>query len=603
MCGIAGIISLKTNNIDFKNKGKIVQKMMDQMRHRGPDETGINENDQYSVGTVRLKIVGGNQGRQPLSSEKKCLVFNGEIYNYKELAREYLSSNININSDTNILFQFLNKYGLKKLDCLNGMFSFCYVDKDYIYLVRDRFGKKPLYYTIKNGCLLFASEIKAFIGLIDFELKLPKFYSYLETTTEGKTIFKNIFEVKSSTYIKINRKNLNMSTHQYYSIFDIKVEKGSEKYLKEKLRWLVKDSIKIRTNTYLPYGVFISGGIDSSIIALLTKPQFLLTYLPQTNLIGHEESYADLVASQLPKSTYLKISPSKENVLEQLIQTVFFNGGPTTTIAAYAQYRLSEALSCRNIRLSFSGLGTDEFFNGYVRHAVSLIPKQYFDSAVFRGYETLINKVEIFQNSTPDTYANLLNRSSEIDIEFIDLITSVFSKTNSYPSAISICDALFTLPPLLHTDDHLNMAFGIESRAPFLDYRLVNFALGLPDDMKIKINSKGKVYLKYLLRETFKDILPKQIYLREDKIGFSSNINDLLRNNYSFLVHNSKAILDKNLPELKLVKSNLNSFQPYVRWEYQIVQIAITYLLYCRKYSPKEVKLILSKGDLYDRNN
>ncbi|MCL4418349.1 MAG: asparagine synthase-related protein, partial [Actinobacteria bacterium] len=139
---------------------------------------------------------------------------------------------------------------------------------------------------------------------------------------------------------------------------------------------------------------------------------------------------------------------------------------------------------------------------------------------------------------------------------------------------------------------------GIESRAPFLDYRLVNFALGLPANMKTKIDKKGKVYLKYLLRETFKDILPREIYSRKDKIGFSSNANDLLRNDFSFLVSNSKSILEKYLPEIDLIKNQDDSFQPYARWEYQVVQIAITYLLYCRKYSPKDVELILSKGAL-----
>lgn len=278
---------------------------------------------------------------------------------------------------------------------------------------------------------------------------------------------------------------------------------------------------------------------------------------------------------------------------------MYSNGGPTTTLAAYSQYHLSQALGSRNIRLAFSGLGTDEFFNGYIRHAISLIPKKYFQDPAFARYKELINQANSSKiNSKPNIYASILNRSSHTGNEFIHLIKTIFNKTNTYSSAISICDTFFTLPPLLHTDDHLNMAFGIESRAPFLDYRLVNFALGLPDGMKIKTDAQGKVYLKYLLKEAFKDILPRDIYFRKDKIGFSSNVNDLLRNDFNFLVSNSKKILDKNFPELMFTENNLEFFHPYVRWEYQIVQMGITYLLYCRKYSQKGVELILSKGDL-----
>lgn len=596
MCGISGVIDLKSHTTEPKIYDWLVQKMLDKMRHRGPDEVKIVSGNGYSLGTARLKILGDEHGQQPFQNKNSALAFNGEIYNYRDLAKNYLGNITNTHSDSNILFQFLNKYSFSNIDALNGMFSFCYIDKNYIYLARDRFGKKPLYYTCKNNRLFFASEIKAFIELVDFEIKLPKFYPFLETALMGETIFKDIFEIKPSTYLKINRKNFNITTHQYYSIFDIKGEKGSESYLKEKLRWLIEDSIKIRSDTDLPFGVFISGGVDSSIIALLTKPKFLLTYLPQTNLVNQEEKYADKVASMLPKSEYLKVKPAKENFLEELIQVVYFNGGPTTTLAAHSQYRLSKTLNNKQIRLAFSGLGIDEFFNGYVRHALSLIPKKYFDNIAFQGYEALINRINT--NAPSLTYASLLNRSSRIDKEFINLAVSIFNKTDSTSAAISLCDALFTLPPLLHTDDHLNMAFGIESRAPFLDYRLVNFALGLSEEMKIKIDSKGEIHLKYLLKEAFKDILPKEIYLRNDKIGFSSNINDLLRSKLAYIVDNSRNLLNKYLPKIGLLWNDKIVPHPYIRWEYQVVQLAITYLLYCGKHSQKDVELILNKGAL-----
>ena len=500
MCGIAGVIDLQINkNKSNNNNCELVQKMLNNIHHRGPDESGILNVNGYAVGAVRLTMLGDKQGKQPLKNDKSVLIFNGEIYNYKNIAKDYLGDISGIKSDSYALFKFLNRHSLKKINLLNGMFSFCYIDENDIYLVRDRFGEKPLYYTIKNNRLFFASEIKAFSGIIDLKINLPEFYFYLEIPLVGETIFNDIFEVKPSTYIRINRRNYNISTHQYFSIFDIQTEEGSEGYLKDKLRWLVEDSIKIRIDTSLQYGVFISGGLDSSILALLTKPDVLLTYLPQSKLIDSEEAYADTIAALLPKSRYTKVSSSEGNFLNELIQTVYFNGGPTTTLAALSQYRLSKVLQSKNMRLAFSGLGIDEFFNGYIRHALSLIPQEYFDKKDFFSYKSLVEKINIKHPSSL-IYASLLNRSEKVNRKFIQSISTLFDRINSKSASISICDAFFTLPPLLHTDDHLNMAFGIESRAPFLDYRLVSFALGLPTHMKIKIDSqKSKVYLKYLL--------------------------------------------------------------------------------------------------------
>ena len=594
MCGIAGIITLDENKSVSDNQVQVLREMLNRMKYRGPDQIATIEEEKYALGTARLTIVGSETGKQPVTDNDSSLVFNGEIYNYKELSRDYLSSETNPTSDSYILLKFLQAYGVDKINLLNGMFSFCYVDKDAIYLVRDRFGKKPFYYTIEDGYLLFASELKAFIGIVDFELAIPSLYAQLETTLDGESIFKNIFEVESAGYIKIDRKNNNLLKHKYFTLHNIQQERGSEKYLIEKLRWLVEDAVKIRTDTNLELGSFISGGIDSSILALLAKPHCLLTYLPNSAYINAEEQYADILSSKLPESIYLKVTSRKEDILKHLIDTVYCNGGPTTTLAACSQYALSEALSTKGIRIALSGLGADEFFNGYARHAISLLPEGHYMNPFFKQYKSLVD-LALPQKSIAAKYASLLNRSSEKSHELTTLVDNIFRNVPTFSSALSICDATFTLPPLLHTDDHLNMAFGIESRAPFLDYRIVSFALGLSDDMKVRVNSKGNLYLKYILKEAFKDILPNQIYLRQDKIGFSSNINDFLRGDFKGLVKNSKAVLAEDLPAKELLSHNVG-LNPYLRHEYQLVQLAITYLIYCRKYTQKDVELVLSKG-------
>lgn len=595
MCGISGVIDLKSPTKEQRINDGLVRKMLDKIRHRGPDEMGIVSGNGYSLGTVRLKILGNEQGKQPFQNRESALVFNGEIYNYKDLRKDYLENLPNVDSDSNILFHFLNTYGLEKIDALNGMFGFCYIDKDYIYLVRDRFGKKPLYYIIRNGYLYFASEVKAFLDIITFELKLPSLYRYLESPLDGETVFKDIFEIKAGHFVKINRRTRKIEKKQYYSLFTIQENKETEKQLTERLRWLVEDAVKIRTDTSLPYGVYISGGIDSSIIALLTKPEYILTYLPKSRYIEAEDRYANLIAQRLPNSNYLTVDSPEENFLKQLIQVIYFNGGPTTTLASFSQYILSQTLASYDIRMAFSGLGVDEFFNGYIRHALTLVPKQYLGNPIFNQYKALVT-LSNGKNEKALKYTSLLNRSSSKSDTFTHLVETVFKKSPSISAAVSICDAQFTLPPLLHTDDHLNMAHGVESRAPFMDYRIIQFALSLPDEMKVRMASQNQISLKYLLKKAFKDVLPPEIYDREDKIGFSSNVNDKLRGESSYLVVNATNILNTYAPHLMIFESRLKFFHQYVRWEFQVVQLAITYLLYCRKYAPTDVELIMKRG-------
>lgn len=596
MCGIAGVLSLK-NDLLQEESVSSVKRMLSNIRHRGPDEEGIASDKDYIIGNARLNIVGGNYGKQPVHNLSSILVYNGEIYNYALLAKT--NGITNKGSDTLALSELLSSRSIDILTELNGMFAFCYVTKKSIFLIRDRLGIKPLFYTFLNDSLYFASEMKAFLDIIDFKIHISDTFASLETETDGKTIFENIYQVEPGTYLKIDRDSKKIQKIRYYSL-PRSIKSRAEKSLKEELRYLITDAVQLRIDTKKSLAAYVSGGIDSSIIALLSKPDYLFTYLPNSSLSVDEEKYADLLSAYLPESQLIKIKAKQENFLKNFIHMVFINEGPTTTFASYSQFVLSQEVKKTNVRIALSGIGADEFYNGYIRHAIAILESKFYTDTVFHTYDILLQKsgaLHFVSLPKKEIYMNLLSRSTPLD----EKARSNFLRlTDSYPSllaAISATDSQYTLPPLLHIDDHINMAFHIESRSPFLDYRVVEFGMSLPEHYKIHSNhTTNSVQTKYLLREAFKDILPSKIYNRKEKIGFTSNVADLLRINMKFLVDISINILQSAFPDNRYFYRYNDSLGKFSRWEYQIVQLAITYLLFTKRNSEKDVYRYFKKN-------
>jgi len=601
MCGIAGIINLKPGRVLLRGHTQELFGMLDRIASRGSDFVDSVENNDFKIGADRLVIVGGASGEQPLKSGSFQMVFNGEIYNYKNLNQDLLSEQTVQNSDSQVLFSLVQKFGMEKLNEFNGMFAFCFVNEDRIYLVRDRFGIKPLFYTYYCNSLYFASEIKAFLGIIPLELKINEYYPVLETNVGKDTVFKNVFQVKPGTYLEIKRQTGQVREIQYFDLTSIETKFSKEKDLIEEMRYLVSDAVKIRTLTDLEYGVYASGGLDSSIISILAKPRFLFTYLPGRESIPSEERYADILASSINNGIlYQKIKPDPTRVLSNLISVVYSNDGPTTTLAAESLYLMAKNAKENGLRIVLSGLGADEFFNGYVRHILAYMQNSYFSADIFRGYEPLIIKARSSKKtkSRSEYYANILNHTGRQNKSFNQYVKDVFAKSPNTLSAISLCDSLLTLPPLLQTDDHINMAFSLEARSPFLDYRVVEFGLSLPEIYKINAKT-GQVYTKYLLKKSFKDILPKVIGERKDKIGFLSNINSLFKTDLKGVVENSISILRTAFPNQKYFFDEEAVFGEYNRHSYQMVQLAISYLLFSKKMTINETYLRLKA----DKNN
>lgn len=570
MCGIAGIISLKYSIND--NDCKLLLNCLKRVKHRGPDEEGIYYNNDLCMGSARLSIIGESQGKQPLQENNGALIFNGEIYNFQQV-----SNNNKCSSDTKVLFDLLSKRGIGILNELNGMFAFCFVDTKNIYLVRDRFGEKPLYYTFNNNKLFFSSEIKSFLEIIKLQLSLPAYYPLLETVIGKDTIFKDVFQLEPGHFLKVSRGNKRVEKIKYYQP-NIARSESTFNEAKLQLRYLLDDAIKIRTPRHIDFAAYISGGIDSSIIALSSHPQMLLSFIAKGNKTKSEEKYSDILAEKL-HIKYQKVSSNFSDFPKYLYDIIYALDGPTTSLAALSQFLLSQRVHKEGYRITISGLGADEFFNGYVRHAFALFDTNFPE---FDSYKELYKKIGNTINLT-SRYSKLLNRSNEHSPERIEKLIESFFKNNHSASAIALSDSICTLPSLLTMDDHINMAFAIESRNPFLDHRIVEFALSLEDLYKIRLEKK-EISLKYILRQAYDDLLPETIRNRKDKIGFPSLVNEWLSHELAFLVEKSQQVLQEAFPcERYFFSENKNLL--YDRRKYQWVQLAATYLIYCERYN------------------
>ncbi len=587
MCGIAGVINIRIDSahLEYTSTSTRVLSMLKSIRHRGPDEIGVDSFPDACIGNVRLKIVGEKAGKQPVMKHGCGLVFNGEIYNYQTLAEEYCPDST---SDTEVLFAALSKDGPKVLNLLNGVFSFCFIDEEAIYLGRDRFGEKPLYYTINNDEMLFASELKAFIPFIGYVLQLPGLYAALETPIREETVFKNVFQVDPGSYIRIDRKSKKRTTHRYYS-YTITPFTGTLKEQIQEVRRLALDAIALRIPSNLPYGAYISGGIDSSVVALTAKPSVLLTYLPGDTNVASEEHYADMVAAALPDSTYIKITPPKRDILLDVIRVIYCNDGPTTTLAAYSQYVSSEVAHNQGLRVMLSGMGVDEFFSGYVRQAIGYLPPDLLSEKLRTDFQGLVaHGTAGAPTDKAAIYAHLVNRSGAANATLEANIRAIFAEAHDPVAAMNLVDMFYSLPPLMTMDDHISMAFGVENRSPFLDHRLVELALSLPAASKIH-GKQEELSLKYVFKEAFKDILPPEIFNRKDKVGFFSHLNMLLRGEWRPLVERSITLLQEAYPDESYYEARLDPLGKFGRHDYQIFQLAITHLLFCEKLSPEAV--------------
>jgi len=564
MCGIIGASYSKA----FINK-EVFKRALGMLSHRGPDSTGVwfNDSQKDALGFKRLSIIDlTNNGDQPLTSfcGNYKIVFNGEIYNFKKLRKILFDKGyiFNSTSDSEVLLNSYIEWGVKCLDKIDGMFAFAIYDfiEKSIFAARDLAGQKPFYYSLNDGSLIFASEIKA-ISHINPSLKIIDKNSmhdffYKGYISRDRSIFKNIYKLPSSHFmifdltsrdLKISAySNLVSKASKLSSQFLISDSKEATKVLDELLDTSVKNSLI----SDVPLGVLLSGGLDSSLIAAYasrhTTSLKTFSVIFPNHIKYNEQIHARRVADYL-KTDHIEINA--EEILPELIEDFsYFFDEPFSDISMIPTFVLSKAVK-RHCSVVLGGDGGDELFGGYpsylqklrlnqwaqfipfaLRYSASFILQKFLPAST-RGYSRLmsfgddLNKISISFDPLfyPKDIKHLFTSKLLIAEESSELEQSL-SKINNFLTRISIGDYFsFLSEDILVKVDRASMAHSLEVRSPFLSKDIIDFAfLKLHPDLKIK-NGEKKIILKMLGKFS----LPEN-FIYNRKLGFSFPLGDLL---------------------------------------------------------------------------
>ena len=566
MCGIVG-----TNyncNVDFKMVTSLMQ-------NRGPDNIGIKQIGDNFLGHTRLSIIDLDiEANQPMIFDDIFIVFNGEIYNYDELkVSEGLECTTS--SDTEVLIRLYQKYDIEFLHLLNGAFSFCIFDskKERYFCARDRYGKKPFYYYEKDGKFIFSSMIKPVIKLLGYTPKLNKvaLSQYLQyfTPLAPHTFYQDILKLDKSSYLLYEKKKL--SIKKYYKIKTYKSIKDENTAL-ENIEELLVDSVKQRLKSDVEVGTLLSGGIDSSLISTIysqnTNHQintFSVGY--KTNKKYCELPFAQIVAEKI-KSNHTALEIGQQDFIESLDEVFEHLEEPHADPAAIPLWHLTKEIKNQGIKTVLSGEGSDELFLGYDNYAKFLKYYKYRESLSNEQYSFMNDIISSLSSNTKESeYLRRVIKKENIYNSFGEIFTqsqrkrllqkvATFKTENPKKDPVdwmSYIDMKIWLgEALLSKVDKMSMANSVETRNPFLDYRLVDtvFSIG----SKIKVGDTNK----YLLKKVASKYIPREIINRQKK-GFNSPFNEWLFAQYQ----------EKLLEEILIVNNATSLFnEDYIKYLY-----------------------------------
>lgn len=559
MCGIAGIWG----------KGDI-KRMLTLLSHRGPNGEGIYSSGDLKLGARLLKITDLTGG-QPIYNEDKsiCVVFNGEVYNYLEIKDKLKGHVFKTKADTETIVHAYEEFGIDCVNKFNGCFAFAIWDGKFLFLVRDRMGQKPLYYYYKDNCFIFASEIKAILTQIEALPNITENFKVFETTLDKETLFKDIFSVPCSSILRFD--GTSVSVKKYWELKSHTPCYMPEKKYIEKLRWLIEDSVRLRRRTDAPVGLFLSGGLDSSLIAYLAKPDHLFSCHYELGEHFNELCYSQLVAKDV-KAVYHIVRPTSGDFRRFYKKVIWYLDQPIATASTISAFLLAKEAS-QFVKVVLNGEGSDELFGGYIRHLLMLIEYHLSKIPELKSYHSLARYFwndNIF-NDPAERYFELIKRGVP-QTPFPSMkIKEIFSRYPQLIDKMCACDIEITLPSLLMMGDRTCSAFGLENRSPFLDYRIVEFAFSLPAEMKIK-----KHQTKYLLRKVAKGIVPDEIIERRDKKGLSTPIEQWFSNDLNDWTSSLTESFKKRKIKIKHGKRRVK----YDRYLYTLVSLELWYQIF-----------------------
>ncbi|MCI0502254.1 MAG: asparagine synthase (glutamine-hydrolyzing) [Fusobacteria bacterium] len=548
MCGYVGFV-----NKNLVNKEPIIKKMMDRIIHRGPDSEGFYTDENVALGFRRLSIIGLEDGMQPIYNEDKSLVllFNGEIYNYKELKEDLIAKGHSFytHSDSEVLIHLYEEEGEEMLPKLRGMFSFTIYSKDKgsLFMARDYFGIKPLYYGTFGESFIFGSEIKSFLDYPEFkkELNLDALESYLsfQYSSLQETFFKNIFKLTPGHYLKYKDGAIQIA--RYFTATFEEDKESSLDEIVDDIEEVFKDSVKAHKISDVEVGSFLSSGIDSSYAASVFQGD-------KTFTVGFAyDKYNEIeYARELSKIIGIKNESkviSDEEYWGSLGEVQYHMDEPLADPSAVALYFVSQVAS-KQVKVVLSGEGADELFGGYTIYkepislaAYSRLPfkfrecvgnlagslpdvkgKSFLQRAGRRLEERYIGNANIFSNQERKNLLKVKTNAPdtmEVTRPFFDLGKSYDESTKMQLVDINT----WLIGDILLKADKMSMAHSLELRVPFLDKEVFKVARTVP--LKFKVNNRNT---KYALRLAARRDIPRESADRP-KLGFPVPIRVWLR--------------------------------------------------------------------------
>jgi asparagine synthase (glutamine-hydrolysing) len=585
MCGICGIININNNPV----KEVQIREMMQVQKHRGPDDDGLYIKDNLGLGFVRLSILDlSAAGHQPMFSDdgKYVVVYNGEIFNYLELRLELIEKGyfFKTDTDTEVLINSYKEWGEECQHKFNGMWSFAIYDieNNNIFFSRDRYGIKPFYFYQDKNIFAFASEIPSLLKIIPQKVQVNEkaIYDYLvfnRTDQNEETFFKNIFKLKHGhclSILAINKTVRIDPSRQWYNLKKAVNNKLKSGINADQFKELFYDAIQLRLRSDVPVGVSLSGGLDSSAIVstLLNyfdkKDLYTFSAIYEKGQFGDETAFIKLYEDTIKNMFY--INPTSDSLLDDLKKFVITHAEPIPATGPYSQYKVME-LAQNYVGVTLDGQGADEILGGYhyffgfyfkellkKGRIIKLIQEIYYYLVLHKSLLGVKSFVYFLLPKAIRVKLNLLERDY-IDADFVKKYSQFNNTAGTLYAANSLNEALFNhfeykLEHLLKWEDRNSMAFSLEARVPFLDHRLVEATLSADGS---NIINKGMT--KHLLRESMKGLLPEEIRLRRDKIGFDTPQDEWFRSpEFQSLVYeilNSSSFRNRGMINVEAAKT------------------------------------------------
>ena len=517
MCGICG--EFRFNKSQFDNVK--LTKLMDSIASRGNDSKGTYKEKNIFLGHHRLSIIDtSDKSNQPMKINDLVIIFNGVIYNYKELRKNLITKGhfFNSSGDTEVIIRLYIEYGSECVNYLDGVFSFAIYDtkKNNLFLARDRIGIKPLYYTLDNNAFRFSSSMNGLINKNEKPQINPIALHYQFTlhsvVPAPHTIISGIHKLEPGHTLKITQSGESY-LNKYFDINEVEIKNHKEQEITEHSTYLLKKAVEKRLNIAdVPVGILLSGGLDSSLITALAKKfkEQIDTYSIGFNTVneevGNEFYYSDLVAKDF-KTSHVKYKINDDELFNNLDLVISNMSEPMFSQDSSAFFLLSNRVS-KNNKVVLSGQGADEVFGGYFWYKqimnekslneIDTLSKYYFDRS-FHNYKNIVNNKYVYSNYVHNDISRAMNEMSPT----LSTLDKVFRLELS----------MFIIDDPVKRVDNMTMSHALEARVPFLDIDLITYMLSIKGSDKIKHTSK------YYLKKLSESFLKKEIIYR-DKFYF-----------------------------------------------------------------------------------